>query len=123
MTIPYIATFDPGTYIYVYTSIFEGRPQAENPIGPIKTRGPIWVPGVYSCDPNVGFVVGFPQSRKVRNHDHTIHVNMYRYIYIWSPPPPGPTFSHPRRGRCHRDMIYIYTSTFQSGCQLNPKRC
>ena len=26
------------------------------------------------------------------------------YIYIWSPPPPGPTFSHPRRGRCHRDI-------------------
>ena len=25
-------------------------------------------------------------------------------IYIWSPPPPGPTFSHPRRGRCHRDI-------------------
>ena len=28
----------------------------------------------------------------------------YTYIYIWSPPPPGPTFSHPRRGRCHRDI-------------------
>ena len=23
---------------------------------------------------------------------------------VWSPPPPGPTFSHPRRGRCHRDI-------------------
>ena len=36
---------------------------------------------------------------------------LYRYIrirvyniYKWSPPPPGPTFSHPRRGRCHRDI-------------------
>ena len=24
--------------------------------------------------------------------------------FIYLPPPPGPTFSHPRRGRCHRDI-------------------
>ena len=38
---------------------------------------------------------------------YSIHICKYVkkiYIYIWSPPPPGPTFSHPRRGRCHRDI-------------------
>ena len=35
-------------YIYIYmTSIFEGQPPKNKAQTSIKTRGPIWVPGIY----------------------------------------------------------------------------
>ena len=83
MTIPYIATFD---HSICWRSTQGRKSHRSN-----QNKGPhLGSRCFFSCDPNVGFVV----IGKVRNHDHTIHVNMY-----------------------------IYTSTFQSGCQLNPKRC